>query len=172
MHLDLTEILKAKTHRWALLSLISLLVLGTHAVASDSSHDAKPRLIAASGAVSWGDDLTKSLGQAKANHKYLLADVYTDWCGWCKRLDKDTFENADMMSYLNSKFVCVKVNAEHGNGKDVAQKYKVAGFPCALVFEPSGKFIGKVSGYLKPGDYKEALESMIKSPPSDPYADE
>jgi len=117
----------------------------------------------------WSTDLYTSL--AKAKKKYVLADIYTDWCGWCKRLDRDTFSNPQMMSYLNSKYLCVKVNAENANGKPVAAKYKVGGFPCALVFDPSGKFIGKLSGYYKPGEYQQALEDLIKNPPSDPMAE-
>ncbi|HEY9786512.1 MAG TPA: thioredoxin family protein, partial [Candidatus Obscuribacterales bacterium] len=118
------------------------------------------------------NDLSKSLLQAKTSHKYVLADVYTDWCGWCKRLDADTFGDQQMVDYLNQKFLVVKVNAEdEGGGKQVAEKYKVTGFPCALVFEPSGKFLGKISGYLRADQYQQALENLIKHPPADPYAD-
>lgn len=120
----------------------------------------------------WSTSLATSLAQGKLKRKYVLADIYTDWCGWCKRLDRDTFANPQMMSYLNTKWVCAKINAEgSAEGKEVASKYRVSGFPCALVFDPSGKFIGKLSGYFKPDDYQKALEDLIKNPPSDPYAE-
>ena len=39
-------------------------------------------------------------------------DTYTDWCGWCKKMDKDTFTNSVISDILNSKFYPVKFNAE------------------------------------------------------------
>ncbi len=147
---------------------ISAVVLTPSAQAEDKSGN---RLIALNDLL-WATDLNAGLAQGKSKNKYILADLYTDWCGWCKRLDKDTFADPQMMTYLSSKYVCVKVNAEHPNGRPVATKYKVNGFPCALVFEPSGKLIGKIGGYFKPAEYKQALEDLIKHPPSDPLANE
>jgi thioredoxin-related protein len=39
-------------------------------------------------------------------------DAYTDWCGWCKKMDKDTFTNPVIAEILNTKFYAVKFNAE------------------------------------------------------------
>ena len=41
-----------------------------------------------------------------------LVDVYTDWCGWCKRMDATTFSNEKIAKYLNEHFYAVKFNAE------------------------------------------------------------
>ena len=42
----------------------------------------------------------------------LFIDAYTDWCGWCKKMDKDTFTNSVIADILNNKFYPVKFNAE------------------------------------------------------------
>jgi thioredoxin-related protein len=42
----------------------------------------------------------------------MLVDTYTDWCGWCKKLDADTFSDPVIAEILNSKFYPVKFNAE------------------------------------------------------------
>jgi thioredoxin-related protein len=42
----------------------------------------------------------------------LFIDTYTDWCGWCKKMDKDTFTNPVISDILNNKFYPVKFNAE------------------------------------------------------------
>lgn len=39
-------------------------------------------------------------------------DIYTDWCGWCKVMEKKTFTNANVIKYMNEKFYCVRFNAE------------------------------------------------------------
>ena len=44
--------------------------------------------------------------------KKFLFDVYTDWCGWCKVMDKKTFTDAALIKYLNDNFHVVKFNAE------------------------------------------------------------
>lgn len=44
--------------------------------------------------------------------KKVWIDVYTDWCGWCKRMDKITFQNPNVIKYMNEHFYAVKLNAE------------------------------------------------------------
>lgn len=49
---------------------------------------------------------------AKENPKPILIDVYTNWCGWCKRMDKDTYDNKVIATYINANYYPVKFNAE------------------------------------------------------------
>ena len=42
----------------------------------------------------------------------IFIDTYTDWCGWCKKMDKETFTNSVISDILNNKFYPVKFNAE------------------------------------------------------------
>lgn len=48
----------------------------------------------------------------KENPKKIFIDVYTDWCHWCKVMDKNTFTDADVIEYMNEHFYAVKFNAE------------------------------------------------------------
>lgn len=52
--------------------------------------------------------MTKNEG----NTKKVFIDVYTDWCGWCKKMDKDTFQNPEVAQYMQENFYMVKFNAE------------------------------------------------------------
>jgi thiol:disulfide interchange protein len=141
--------------------LVGALVIGGFTLPSSPAH--------AESGIAWTKQVDKGLQQAKDEHKYVLADVYTDWCGWCKRLDQQTFSNEGVSSYLSGKFVCIKVNAEdRGEGTKLAQKYKVSGFPCALVFDQQGKYIGKIVGFLPPEEYQAKITSLIENPPANP----
>lgn len=42
----------------------------------------------------------------------IIIDVYTDWCGWCKVMDKQTFQDSTIAKILNEKYYAVKLNAE------------------------------------------------------------
>lgn len=46
------------------------------------------------------------------NQKPVFIDVYTDWCGWCKRMDKTTFEHPNVVKTMNQYFHAVKFDAE------------------------------------------------------------
>lgn len=45
--------------------------------------------------------------------KMLFIDVYTDWCGWCKVMDKQTFTDPNVVNYINDNYYAVKFNAEN-----------------------------------------------------------
>lgn len=54
----------------------------------------------------------EALERSKTKQKKILVDVYTDWCGWCKRMDKATFQQAHIADYVNENYYAVKFNAE------------------------------------------------------------
>ena len=48
----------------------------------------------------------------KKKPKMIFIDFYTDWCGWCKKMDAETFSDPKVVSYINKKYYAVKFNAE------------------------------------------------------------
>jgi thioredoxin-related protein len=48
----------------------------------------------------------------KKQPRKILIDVYTDWCGWCKKMDANTFDHPYISKYINEKYYAVKLNAE------------------------------------------------------------
>lgn len=49
---------------------------------------------------------------SKEHGKKVMIDVYTDWCGWCKKMDKETFNHPVIAKILNDNYYPVKLNAE------------------------------------------------------------
>ncbi len=112
----------------------------------------------------------------KTQPRPILIDMYTDWCGWCKVMDKETYNNAKVAAYINEKYYAVKFNAEskdsvEWNGKkygynaanrsnDLAvflmygqMSYPTTIFLAGLTAQPA-----PLAGYLKPKE----LESPLK----------
>ncbi len=78
------------------------------------------------------DELQRKMQQAP---KKVIIDVYTSWCGWCKKMDADTYTNPSLIKYVNNNYYAVKFDAEtrdtiHFQGKDFyfAPQYKTNGF--------------------------------------------
>lgn len=67
--------------------------------------------VAAAATVKWYS-MDEVLGLASKNPKKIFIDVYTDWCGWCKVMDRQTFADPRVIAYLTAHFYPVKFNAE------------------------------------------------------------
>jgi thioredoxin-related protein len=48
----------------------------------------------------------------KSEKKKVFIDLYTDWCGWCKRMDKTTFTDPEVIKYMNANYYAVKLDGE------------------------------------------------------------
>jgi len=58
--------------------------------------------------VTWEEAIEKS----KKDKKKLFVDIYTDWCGWCKKMDQTTFGDDDIAKYINKNYHAIKFDAE------------------------------------------------------------
>lgn len=56
--------------------------------------------------------LKEAMELSKKNPKKIFIDMYTDWCGWCKKMDAETFNNPAIAKYLTENFYLVKFDAE------------------------------------------------------------
>ncbi len=102
---------------------------------------------------------TEALTKAKKENKYIFVDCYTDWCGWCKVMDKNTMPDAGVTKMLNEQFVSAKIEMEHGEGIKLAMKYHITGFPTFIFFSPQGEFVYMSVGYQKPAEFIEELNN-------------
>lgn len=83
----------------------------------------------------------------------VFIDLYTDWCGWCKVMDKNTFKNAEVIDFVNKKYYAVKFNPEKDGdvmlGKVSFKNMlngKVTGYPTTVFMNEKMALIQPVSG--------------------------
>lgn len=108
-----------------------------------------------------------AVAKAKSENKLVLVDVYTDWCGWCKRMDKDVYTDAKVQAELNKYFAFAKLNAESPNkqvfqGSEVSEQtiagnLKVSGYPTTIFMTSDEQVIQTLPGYVKAPDFALAL---------------
>ena len=122
-----------------------------------------------------------AISDAKSsNKKFILIDLYTDWCGWCKKMDENTFTDANVQSLLNANFTTVKFNAETAdvvsfNGKsysfaktgarganqlaiDLGSVGGRLGYPTLVVLDANGNKLQSFAGYKD----VETLTTILK----------
>ncbi len=73
--------------------------------------------------IHWITSIDELQAKMQQSPKKVYIDMYTDWCGWCKKMDATTFQNPDLVKYMNNNFYAVRFNAEtkdviHFQGKD------------------------------------------------------
>ncbi len=100
--------------------------------------------------------------ESKNQNKPILLDAYTDWCYWCKRLDKTTLSNNKVVSLLNDNFIVLKMNMEQGEGPSVGLKYNVTGYPTMLFFNSNGEVINGIIGYASSAEFITEANKALK----------
>lgn len=102
--------------------------------------------------------LEEAIAKADKQQKPILLDLYTDWCGWCKKLDKETFADPEVAGVLTDLFALAKVNGESTeeiiyknqktNGVGLARGFGVRGYPAIIFLDPKGDIITLIPGFL------------------------
>jgi thioredoxin-related protein len=105
--------------------------------------------------------LEDGVKRAAASGKYVFVTVYTDWCGYCRKLNTVTLRAQPVLAELDKNFQSVRVNAESESpviwkGKKMSERevagkaWGVSGFPTMLFLSPKGEIIGSYSAFAEP----------------------
>ncbi|MGK0253673.1 MAG: thioredoxin-related protein [Mariniflexile sp.] len=118
--------------------------------------------------------LEKAMELQKKTPKKIMMDVYTNWCGPCKMLDKNTFHNPDVVKYVNANYYAVKFNAEgndnvnykgktysnpgynpemanrRNSSHELSRFLQIQAFPTIVFMDEKGDVIAPIRGYQTP----------------------
>ena len=125
--------------------------------------------------VNW-KEWNEAYEEAQKSNKVILVDAYTDWCGWCKKMDRDTYSKADIIKMVNKNFLPVKFNPEIQNASYRVGEKELSGpellgalsggqrvgYPTTFFLSVKKNAVNKVSGYKGPADFLEILQEQEK----------
>lgn len=120
----------------------------------------------------------EAIERSKTEKRKIFVDVYTDWCGWCKVMDKNTFSEANVAKILNEKFYPVKFDAEQTKdiefagrtfkfipqGSKGVHELAVAllnsqmSYPTVVFLDEEFRMIQPVPGYQKAPDFHRMIQ--------------
>ena len=125
----------------------------------------------------WTDNYDAALRWATAQNKLVLADFSgSDWCGWCKKLDKEVFDTDEFRAGAKDKYILLMIDTPRDQSllsetakkqnPELVEKYRVEGFPTVLLLDAQGEELFR-TGYEKGGPlkYLKMLEEEVKFGP-------
>lgn len=95
---------------------------------------------------------------AKAENKIIFLDFYADWCGPCKQMDREVFQDKQIGDFFNENFINFKVNGDRGSGRELANLYDVKGYPTVVFIDPKGVVLSRQVGLI----FQEQLMSLAE----------
>lgn len=117
----------------------------------------------------------EAVARSKNEPRPILVDVYTGWCGWCKRMDKSTYADSAIVAYINRTFWAIKFDAEQKdslvfNGRVFryvterkAHEFALSllseqmSYPSTVFLNPDFSMIQPIAGYLDPASMAPIL---------------
>jgi len=120
--------------------------------------------------IQWVYSYEEALELAARDNLPVMAFLYTSWCGYCKKLDAETFTDSVVIE-ASKGFVALRIDGE--KDRKIAYGYGVKAYPAILFLDPSGRVIWREYGFRDApklaGRMREVLSVFRKSAQTQPY---
>ncbi len=93
-------------------------------------------------------DWDAAFEKASEENKLVFIDVYTDWCTYCHKLDKEVYTSESVITYFNDNFINLKFDAESEFGYQLARNFGVDGYPTLLFVTTGREIFERIGGFV------------------------
>lgn len=111
------------------------------------------------GEVAWSSSLETSLATAKKFHKPVMLFMKVEWSAYCTQMRREVFANTDVVKEAKA-FIPVIADGDH-EGRTIARRYNVTGYPEVLFLDSNGVVIWRASGVLNAADTRKAMAAAL-----------
>ncbi len=98
--------------------------------------------------IPWSTDIEGSLQHAASTGQPVLLEFTADWCMYCKRMEKTTFVDPRVVSFVNQNYVAVRIDADEH--KQLVADLDIKGLPAILIVSPTLQIIERIPGFQTP----------------------
>ncbi|MCG8575345.1 MAG: DUF255 domain-containing protein [Flavobacteriales bacterium] len=100
--------------------------------------------------------------KSKKEQKLVLLDVGANWCHWCHAMDDSTYDDPEVITFLNEHFVLSKEDQD--SRPDLYAAYRSHGWPATIVFNSKGEELLKLRGYQHRKKFIRQLQAVLDAP--------
>ena len=101
------------------------------------------------------------MARGKFEKKAVFLHFTAEWCYFCEVMDKETFQDPEIISSLNENFISIKV--DYDRETRTSDLYRITGLPDTIFIAQDGQIIGRRPGYIPPELLKRILDSILKA---------
>ena len=105
--------------------------------------------------------LSEAIKRSDSEKKPVMIDFITDWCRWCDTLDARTYSDPEVGGYVSTHVVPIKIDAEKGEGIEIAKKYGVSAYPTIVFIRSNGEEIDRILGYVKAEPFLKTVTDYV-----------
>jgi thioredoxin-related protein len=145
-----------KAARFAFLLAV---VAGAGFAAYESLAAPVPAASTAKKEIKWQTDLQEAHRISVKDKRPMLIVFSASWCGYCKKLEKETFTDRKFVDYVNERFVPVKLDFDQH--RKTAEVLEVKNLPTSVILSHEADLLGTVVGYMKLDKFQESLETAL-----------
>jgi len=109
----------------------------------------------------WRTRGADAFAEAKKGGKLVLVDLYADWCGWCKVMDREVFASPAFRKQAE-RFVLLRLDTEdRGEGAAMANRFRATSLPLMLILDANQALVSEIRGYRETNELLPLLDSAI-----------
>ncbi len=143
--------------KWIFVSLVLIVLFSGCLTAQSDTRDAGKMVLKG---LKFHTNLTLAVEAAKAQNKPVFVYARSDYCGWCKKFEEETFTNQSVINTLNENFILLSIDVY--KQKNETRNFRVHGTPTEIFLDPKGTEIKRIPGYTDNETFLNTINGISK----------